>query len=382
MLADDRSRSATFREAIKSTNSYFKTDCGCGELFIKKIKKNKKIKKILQRVGLLAEGDEFACQSFGGDGSDRRFFRCRAGQRSLIVILPSLTLNQAGAEARASFFIGRHLYDRGVAVPRPYAYDEESAGVVFEDLGTVLLYDEANRPAAEPVVIKKYYAQALTALAAFQIRGREEFNLDFCWDTQHYDRSLMLERECHYFSREFCRGYTAVSPPAGLEDDFNHLVKLVDRVPADYLLHRDFQSRNLMICQEEIKIIDFQGSRLGPLAYDLASLLNDPYVNMPHSWRRELLSKYLGEVTKYTAVSELEFMDSYYHIALLRNLQVLGAYSFLSRIKGKLFFKQFITPAFSDLQILLRGELKGAYPHLQRFVTGFPPQKLQILSGN
>ncbi len=340
------------------------------------------IKNILQRTGLLAERDGFACRSFGGDGSDRRFFRCRAGQRCLIVILPSPTLNQAEAEARASFFIGRHLYDRGVAVPRPYAYDEESAGVIFEDLGTVLLYDEVCRPAVESAVIKKYYGQALSALAAFQTRGRQGFNPDFCWDTQRYDRGLMLERECHYFSREFCRGYMAVSPPAGVEDDFSHLVKRVGLVPADYLLHRDFQSRNLMIYQEEIKIIDFQGSRLGPLAYDPASLLNDPYVNLAHSWRRELLSEYLGELTKYTAVSELEFMDSYYHIALLRNLQILGAYSFLSRIKGKSFFKRFIAPAYSDLQTLLRGELKGAYPHLQRFVTGLPPQGLQAFSGN
>ncbi len=345
------------------------------ELFIKNIKN---IKNILQRAGLLAERDELVCRPFGGDGSDRRFFRCRAGQRSLIVILPSPTLNQAVAEARASFFIGRHLYDRGVAVPRPYAYDEESAGVIFEDIGTVLLYDEVSRPAAKSAVIKKYYAQALSVLAAFQIRGREKFNLDFCWDTQRYDHGLMLERECHYFSREFCRGYMAVSSPAGLEDDFSQLVRRVGRLPADYLLHRDFQSRNLMIHRDGIKIIDFQGSRLGPLAYDLASLLNDPYINLAQSWRRELLSEYMRELTKYTAVNESEFMDSYYHIALLRNLQVLGAYSFLSRVRGKLFFKRFIAPAFSDLQVLLRGELKGAYPHLQRFVTG---DLLQAFSG-
>ncbi len=339
------------------------------------------IKNILQRTGLLAEKDEFACRSFGGDGSDRLFFRCRTGQRSLIVILPSPTLNQAVAEARASFFIGRHLYDQGVAVPRPYAYDEESAGVVFEDIGTVLLYDEVSRPAAKEAAIKKYYGQALSALAAFQIRGRQKFNPDFCWDTQRYDRSLMLERECHYFSREFCRGYMAVSPPAGLEDDFNRLAKRVSRVPADYLLHRDFQSRNLMIYKDSLKIIDFQGSRLGPLAYDPASLLNDPYINLAQNWRQELLSEYIRELTKYTAVSELEFMDSYYHIALLRNLQVLGAYSFLIRVRGKLFFKRFIAPAFSDLQVLLRGELKGAYPQLQRFVIGLPPPGLQALSG-
>lgn len=340
------------------------------------------IKDILQRAGLLAAGDEFACRSFGGDGSDRLFFRCRAGRRSLIVILPSPTLNQAEAEARASFFIGRHLYDRGVAVPRPYAYDEESAGVIFEDIGTVLLYDEVSRPAVRSTAIKKYYSQALAALAVFQIRGGQDFNPDFCWDTKRYDHGLMLERECHYFSREFCRGYLTVSPPAGLEDDFSRLVKRVGRVSADYLLHRDFQSRNLMIHNDGVKIIDFQGSRLGPLAYDPASLLNDPYVNLAHSWRRELLSVYLRELTKYTAVSELEFMESYYHIALLRNLQVLGAYSFLSRVKGKIFFKRFIAPAFSDLLALLRGELKGVYPHLQRFVTGCPsPEELQALSG-
>lgn len=326
------------------------------------------IKNILQRAGLLSRLDELNCRPFGGDGSDRRFFRCRGGHRNLIVILPSPTLKQAEAEARACFLIGRHLYERGVAVPRPYAYDEESAGVIFEDLGTLLLYDEVCRAAVKPADINKYYSQALSALAAFQTRGRQGFDPQFCWDTQHYDRHLMLERECHYFSREFCRGYMAAAPPAGLEDDFSSLVNRAVKVSADYLLHRDFQSRNLMINQDGIKIIDFQGSRLGPLAYDPASLLNDPYVNLEHGIRRKLLSGYIRELKKHTALSELEFMDSYYHIALLRNLQVLGAYSFLSRVRGKLFFQQFIAPAFSDLQALLKGELKGEYPHLERFV--------------
>ena len=114
-----------------------------------------------------------------------------------------------------------------------------------------------------------------------QVRGAVSFDPKWCWDTPQYDRMLMLERESGYFLQAFWQDLLGMEEPPGLQEEFFELADRAARIPAGYFLHRDFQSRNIMIHGGEACIIDFQGGRLGPLAYDLASLLIDPYVALP-----------------------------------------------------------------------------------------------------
>ena len=96
-----------------------------------------------------------------------------------------------------------------------------------------------------------------------------------------------------------------------------------------------------MIKDEEIFFIDFQSARIGPLQYDLASLLIDPYVNLSDSLREDLLG-YTMDRLKLESEQKTAFSSSYNHCMLTRNLQFLGAFSFLSQVKKKPYFKQFI----------------------------------------
>jgi len=323
------------------------------------------IENLLRRTGLLETGTRCGCQPFSGDGSDRIFFRCHTNkERSFVIVFPSPTHPHAMAEAKANFLIGRHLYELGLPVPRPYAFDEQFGIIIFEDLGSELLYD-AVVASNDISLTKSLYCQAVECLAAFQIKGREGFNTNFCWDTRHYDRTLMLERESHYFRREFCRKYLELAIPDSLEQEFIELAARISREPSDYLLHRDFQSRNLMLAQGTLKIIDFQGARLGPLGYDLASLLNDPYANLTEELKQELIEHYLLTVSSYHPINFDKFLQGYNHISLQRNLQVLGAYAYLTNEKNKKFFKHFISPALDGLIRMLEVPLVGNYPGLK-----------------
>ncbi len=151
------------------------------------------------------------------------------------------------------------------------------------------------------------------------------------------------------------------------QPDFDRLLSgaLLDTDP--YFLHRDFQSRNLLVKDGRLRVVDFQGGRLGPLGYDLAALLIDPYMALNPGWEQEFFLLYLELLQEQVQVDPREFQESYYHLALCRNLQVLGAYGFLTRAKGKDYFARYIPAAVRSLQRRLR-ERGGEFPRLERVV--------------
>jgi aminoglycoside/choline kinase family phosphotransferase len=109
-----------------------------------------------------------------------------------------------------------------------------------------------------------------------------------------YDAAFVLAYEAGYFHREMVRGM------AGLEASFDSLEaeyalaarEALAGAPAVFM-HRDFQSRNLMLVPGGLAVIDLQGARLGPPEYDLASLLLDPYAGIDAGLRERLIERYL-----------------------------------------------------------------------------------------
>nr|MBF0221592.1 phosphotransferase [Desulfobulbaceae bacterium] len=326
------------------------------------------IDRLLEQ-GKLSAASHCQYERLSGDGSDRVFIRIALDTgASCLAVFPSPTLSagNALAEANSAYSINKHLESKGVAVPRVFAYDSVSGGILFEYLGNTLLYDIVKKKISDPV---EWYKKALENLVTFQAKGVSGFKDSYCWDTPNYDRQLMLSRESGYFLREFCVdhvGLKAIS--VDLQDDFNRLADRITKEGCRFLLHRDYQSRNLMVTDKDLYIIDFQGARFGPLGYDVASLLNDPYVNLDAGLKKMLFEYYLDVLAQQTSVDRGHFVDGYYHIALQRNLQVLGAYAFLGYKKNKVFFRDFIAPAFSNLSSLVHGELSGTYPALEELI--------------
>lgn len=289
------------------------------------------------------------------DGSSRQFTRLDDGDgKTCICVMPPPGDKAGMAEAAAFFRIGKHLRERGVPVPEMYGHAPDSGLVICEDLGDMRLHDllVAEGAVTEPLIA--LYEQVVRQLARMQTAGGDGFDDKWCWDTPCYDRRVMLERESGYFLRAFCREYLELNVRQNvIQGDFERLASEASRASSNFFLHRDFQSRNIMIQEGRAFFIDFQGGRRGPLGYDLASLLLDPYTALEKSMKKRLLSVYLEELARVCTYDEELFLKEYNLLAIQRNLQILGAFAFLTKVKGKPFFKQYIHPALVSLDDLL-----------------------------
>lgn len=323
------------------------------------------IDSLLERHGLCPAG-AWTCEQSGGDGSDRLFFRIRGvGGEKFMAVLPAANAAHGMREALAAYHLGSHFQACGAAVPEIYAFDAANGLLVFEDLGETLLHGFISSQDGITELVLSRYFEAVEKLAHLQIVCRHGFETRHCWDTPRYDENVMTARESGYFYNAFCQkllGFGEMS--AALHREFTKLAQRASLEPADYVLHRDFQSRNLMLGKGGVRIIDFQAARLGPLAYDLASLLIDPYAALPEEYRQQILLHYVEAVRAHISLDLGSFVEGYYFMALQRNLQILGAFSYLSRQKGKSFFKQFIGPAAEHLHGLLAEGQGSSFPVL------------------
>lgn len=330
------------------------------------------INRLLARAGFTGKVEPRDLTIIRGDGSDRIFYRIRLsdkGEPAVIAAFPGSKGAKDLSEARAGCLIGKHLYRQGVPVPETLACDEDHGVLLFEDCGDLNLHHHVlNRKDCLGEIDRSYY-RAIDGLILLQIEGRKGFDRSFCWDSTKYDMDLMLEKESGYFLSSFCHDYLGLIPDdPGLSVEFQRLARRAARLPNDYLLHRDFQSRNLLVQQEGVRIIDFQGTRFGPLGYDIASLLIDPYVGLTGEQEDRYLEYYISEVEARTAVNREEFREGYYLLALQRSLQILGAFAYLSQIKKKSFFQDHIKPALDKLNRLLRDSRGEDYPGFRRLV--------------
>lgn len=327
--------------------------------------------RLLQKKSGPMRQELTAFSVLAGDGSPRAFFRLRfADEPAVVAVLPAGRDPARMAEARSAWLIGTHLYRAGVPVPEPLAHDEESGAILFEDLGDLRLHEYLREMAApDDAELLLVYGQVVRELARMQVLGGQGFQESWCWQTSRYDRELMLARESGYFLEALCRKLLGLrTDAASLRREFEEIAGHAAAAPVHFFLHRDFQSRNLMLKDGRVRIIDFQGGRLGPLGYDLASLLIDPYVGLSREVQDKLLAEYLQALQRHTGYDRERFRQEYFYLALQRNLQILGAFAFLGGELGKSFFLPFIRPALLTLHVRLAREGRGRYPVLSQLV--------------
>jgi aminoglycoside/choline kinase family phosphotransferase len=172
--------------------------------------------------------------------------------------------------------------------------------------------------------------------------------------------------ESSYFARRCAEESFGLAPERLAEPALlSELAHLALRVAAHprVLMHRDFQSQNLMSRPDGIWFVDYQGARPGSRWYDLASLLWDPYVALPMDLRRRLFHRWMDlgpPASRDRAWNDL--LDA----ALQRVMQALGAYGFLSRRKGIAWFAQYLVPGIAILSETLAEH--GAMPALSALV--------------
>lgn len=276
-----------------------------------------------------------------GDGSDRRFFRIKLDSKSFILMyaLPDNPFRLRENEAFSYF--STYLASHGISVPRIYHSDPSRGFFILEDLGNLSLHTYIlKNPGSRHTAFKK----AVRLLAQFHNLDGNEVDSRFFIDTEHYNPPFVLERELEYFRKSFLCDFLGL--PASwnsLKDDFFRLSELAGTEETTSLIHRDFQSRNIMVKKGKLRLIDYQGMRYGPGEYDLASLLIDPYVGLNLSERLSLIKLYSRLRKKFSP-------SRYETVSLCRNLQILAAFAFLGKKKKKNFFLDFIPRAWKELR--------------------------------
>tara|TARA_R110002096_G_scaffold105923_5_gene233071 strand:- start:6894 stop:7859 length:966 start_codon:yes stop_codon:yes gene_type:complete len=283
-------------------------------------------------------GDAVSVSEIAKGGSDRRYFRMKTGDRSLIFC-------QYGSETPENSRFAQHtdyLAENNVAVPTILARDPGNRRLWIEDLGELDLWSFRNE--AWPVR-RKLYEKTLEMVSRIHALSEScatnlpvlgpEFN------------EGMYSWEQDYFFENFVANFSDVAPDQVAEIRASpHLAALKQELvlPPRCLIHRDFQSQNVLIQNGNPVFIDYQGLRFGLAEYDLASLIFDPYVPMKPEEREDLIA--FAETRSTTP----NFRSQFYKCACQRLMQALGAYGFLGLVKKKTAFLEHISPAVANLR--------------------------------
>jgi len=273
----------------------------------------------------LGSGD-FSIAPASDDASFRRYFRIRRGDAQASLVAMDAPPDR---EDCRSFVHVAHLFAQaGVHVPEIRAQDLERGFLLLSDLGSTTYLDALDERSAG-----RLYGDALDALLRIQLASRPGVLPD-------YDRQL-LERELRlfpdwYVARQLERELGAAQRET-LEKAFSTL--LANNLgQARVFVHRDYHSRNLMVCEPCPGILDFQDAVYGPITYDLVSLLRDAYV----AWEEERVIdwavRYWEKARKAGLPVAGDFADFYRDFEWMgaqRQLKVLGIFARLSYRDGK-----------------------------------------------
>lgn len=262
-----------------------------------------------------------------GDASFRRYFRIYSTERSLIAMDAPPPME----DVRPFVQIARLLDRAGVNVPNMHAVDEGRGFVLLEDFGNRCYRDELDADSAD-----RLYRDAIDALVTFQCA----IDCDLC-DCPRYGEDL-LRRELGLFREWFLERLSGIrlnaSDTALLEETAAVLVQAAMEQPRVFV-HRDYHCRNLMVCpQGNPGILDFQDAVIGPLTYDLVSLLRDCYISWPQARVEGWAAFYLETAQQRglpMRLHESRFWRWFDLMGMQRHLKAIGIFSRLALRDGK-----------------------------------------------
>lgn len=299
-----------------------------------------------------------------GDASDRRYFRVLLKDAKPIV----LALHQGPIDFAAMPFVSvaKLLSEVPVPVPKILHHSDRLGILGLEDLGDVTL--QAHLGAATPSEHAALYRQAVGFIARMQQRG-EALRSDAY---PPYRIAFDVEKlgwELEFFVKHYLLAYKGATPTESERDalrvEWSAIVEELASEPR-VLCHRDYHSRNLMLSDGSLYIIDFQDARMGPDTYDLVSLLRDSYVDLTPQQVDELIAFFLA--LKGASGSDDEFRRRFDLMALQRNLKALGTFGYMTTSRNNTVYIQYIprTVAYARTNL-------AKYPRFERLRSLLEP---------
>ncbi len=295
-----------------------------------------RIQSYLERTGLAASQPRVV--PLTPDASDRRYFRLLLPDAPSIV----LSLYSAPFDVRTLPFVNvaTLLARMPVPIPEVLGHADDLGVLALQDLGDVTL--QAHLGAATSQEHAARYREAVALIATLQRRGAELRSPEYLPYGVAFDVDK-LTWELDFFTKHFLEAYRGVTladqQRAALRAEFAVIVQELAAEPR-VLCHRDYHSRNLMLREGQLYIIDFQDARMGPDTYDLVSLLRDSYVDLTEKTVAELIAYFLA--LQGSVDTEADFRRRFDVMALQRNLKALGTFGYQTTARRNPVYIQYI----------------------------------------
>ena len=331
------------------------------------------------------------CVPLAGDASNRRYYRLHLSGASVSSLILMQLADPEGFKASEEAVSGqeieitelpflnvmRHLQASSVAVPQLYFFDEAAGLLFLEDFGDVTLAQACDGESSS--TIERLYRQAIDVLVQIHVQASVSSKSLCLAFTRSFDEPLYLWEFEHFLEYGVVARHGKPMCSEDLlpvQEEFNKIATwLVEQTMV--FTHRDYHSRNLMVDGERLGVIDFQDALMGPVTYDLASLLRDSYIALDESLIDALIAYYLEKMrsalpaSQYTAM-HLDDPDMFRCLfdftSIQRNLKAAGRVVYIDRVKGNPNFLASIPRTLQNVHANLT-----KYPQLHRLLKHLSP---------
>ncbi len=296
-----------------------------------------------------AKEDPIEINRIAESGSYRKYFRIIGEEKTAIGVF-----NAENIENKAFISFTKHFLKKSLNVPKLFSQNLKENIYLLEDLGDETLFSFALKNKRSDV--KNLYKKAIEQLIKFQVDGSKGLDYSVCYPRKKFDKQSILW-DLNYFKYYFLKLAKIPFDEQKLERDFETFAGLLLKADTKYFLYRDFQARNILLHNNELYFIDYQGGKKGALQYDVASLLFQAQINFLPGDRAELLNHYLTELQRKIKIKRKNFLKHYYNYVLIRLLQTFGAYGFRGFFENKSYFLKSIPFALNNLNWLIEKKL-------------------------
>jgi len=295
-------------------------------------------------------------------GSDRIYFRIYHSGNTYIA-----THGVNTRENRTFIYFSRHFKERHLPVPEIFAVNETETTYIQEDLGTQSLLDELEARGYS-IPVYELFKKSLRSLARIQVLGDADLDYSYSLTAKEFGKQAIMS-DLLYFKYYFLDTLGIPYDKQQLLDDFEALSSYLNFTEHKYFMFRDFQSRNIIVANDAVSFIDYQGGMKGALQYDVASMLWQAKAGLSEEWKDSLLEYYMDEVDGLLdkPLNRTAFVSQYNGYVLIRLLQVMGAYGFRGLFERKAHFLASIPLALRNLKFFLDNKPMGiATPEFER----------------
>ena len=287
------------------------------------------------------------------------------------------TYNENIRENEAFFYLSETLSTKGINVPKVIIVSEDRTMYLQDDCGQMDAY--SLLVGAKKEEKSELLKEIIDGLVHLHVSSMEGIDFTRCYPSVSFDTKDVLH-DLNYFEEYFLAKTGIIYDRNLLKQDFEHICKGVAHCHFITFMYRDFQSRNILVQDEGIAFIDFQGGRKGPGVYDIISLVYQAKLELSEQERTELISYYTGLIADKTVFSEVQLSEDINAVKVVRLLQVLGAYGLRGLVEQKPHFIASIDPAIENLKIFTSDKgFAENMPYLSSLLEQIIQNKSEIL---